>query len=116
MRKIGINLDAYPNIPDEEYIARIAELGFETGVIPYKNEVADGADEVAFSCYVNEETRKKARYNGGGSPSPYWLRSPNTGDQTGFKVMLSNNSTTQYPAATGHSFSFGFCLRQNGGA
>lgn len=94
----------------------LAELGFETGAIPYKNEVADGADEVAFSCYVNAETRKKARYNGGGSPSPYWLRSPNTGDQTGFKVMLSNNSTTQYPAATGHSFSFGFCLRQNGGA
>ena len=30
MRKIGINLDAYPNIPDEEYVARIAELGFET--------------------------------------------------------------------------------------
>lgn len=92
-----------------------AELGINTAA-PYNREVAEGADEVTFSCYVNHNSRVKKTFNGEGTASMYWARSPQASDPGTFlgvnALGAGYGNRADY---AGMYISFGFCLRQNGG-
>ena len=90
-----------------------AELGFDTGTVPYKNEVAAGADEVTFRCYTDNTSRIKKTYNGSGSAGHYWLRSPMSSSSTSFCIVFNYGDTSNNAANTNNGVAFGFCLRSN---
>lgn len=93
-----------------------AELGINTNV-PYSREVDEGADEVTFSCYVTDNDRKKHTFNGEGTESMYWSRSPQATDSGVFLAINAYGDGYGNRADyTLMHISFGFCLRQNGGA
>ena len=102
-----VSLDTYLTLESQ------AELGFNTDAVPYCDEVAEGADEVTFSCYTDAASRIKKTYNGTGTAGFYWLRSPLSSSTTyfcGVSGIGHAHSTTATPA---HGVAFGFCLRSN---
>jgi len=90
-----------------------AELGFNAGDVPYKNEVAEGADEVTFSCYTDNASRIKKTYNGTGAAGNYWLRSPVSSSATNFCYVYNTGGAGNYYATHSYGVAFGFCLRSN---
>ena len=90
-----------------------AEVGFNVDAVPYVNEIADGADEVTLACYTDNASRIKKSYNGTGSASYYWLRSPlSSSTSTWCSVHISGHALSSY-ASTSNGVAFGFCLRSN---
>ena len=59
---------------DHLRIPSICEVGAELTAVPYKNEVSTEAEEVTFSCYTDNNSRKKCIYNGTGSAWEYLIR------------------------------------------
>ena len=105
-----VTVDAYLTIESQ------AELGQNATEVPYRDEIAAGADEVTFGCYTGLASRIKRAYNGNGEASNYWLRSPYHADGKMFCcVEKDGNMKMTYPATT-VGVSWGFCLRANGGA
>ena len=90
-----------------------AEVGFDTSAVPYCNEVAEGADEVTFSCYTDNSSRIKKTYNGTGSAGNYRLRSPLSSSTTHFCTVTSNGTASSDNATGATGVAFGFCLRSN---
>lgn len=91
----------------------VAELGHYAEAVPYCDEIAQGADEVTFSCYTNGSSRNKKHYNGTGTePAYYWTRSPYASNTSGIYNIINSNgnaSTGNPPSRDG--ISFGFCLK-----
>ena len=91
-------------------------MGFSASDVPYKNEVAEGADEVTFSCYTDNASRIKKTYNGTGTAGEYWLRSPLSSSTapfcfvsvTGAAGHNYGNATNSNGVAFGFSPTFGF--------
>lgn len=105
-----VTVDAYLTIESR------AELGQNATDVPYRDEIAAGADEVTFGCYTGLASRIKRAYNGNGEASSYWLRSPYHSDGKMFcYVEKDGNMKMSYPV-TPVGVSWGFCLRENGGA
>ena len=93
-----------------------AELGVYADAVPYKNEVAAGADEVTFSCYTNNNSRIKKYYNGEGSAANYWLRSPAPSSSGVFDSVVNTGSVwSSNGAVNAYGVAFGFCLRADRG-
>lgn len=87
------------------------EIGFGAAAVPYVNEVAEGADEVTFACYVNGASRIRKTYNGAGTAGHWWTRSPNSGNATAYVASNVNGNWAAYSASYATGVSFGFCLR-----
>ena len=90
-----------------------AEMGFNAGAVPYKNEVAAGAEEVTFACYTDNASRIKKTYNGAGSAGSYWLRSPLASSTTSFCGVHYSGGAPSSHATLANGVAFGFCLRSN---
>lgn len=102
-----VSVDTYLTLESQ------AEVGFNTGDVPYKNEVAEGADEVTFSCYTDNASRTKKTYNGDGAAGVYWLRSPEPSSTTHFCGVSNGGTASSNVATTARGVAFGFCLRSN---
>ena len=86
MRKIGINMHAYPGCSHEEYVKKIAELGFEgtfTGVYPTAEEQAEVANILAAHSVAYETIHAPF-----GHINDIWL------DKDEGEVMLGELKTT----------------------
>ena len=90
-----------------------AEVGFNAGDVPYKNEVAEGADEVTFSCYTDNNSRIKKKTNGTGAAGGWWLRSPLSSSSTTFCVVDTLGTANSNAASYSYGVAFGFCIRSN---
>lgn len=73
--------------------------------------MAEGADEVTFSCYTDNTSRIKKTYNGTGSAGTYWLRSPLPSSTVYFCGVTNYGNTVGTGATGANSVAFGFCLR-----
>jgi hypothetical protein len=102
-----VSMDTYLTLESQ------AELGFDTGAVPYKNEVPAGADEVTFSCYTDSNSRIKKTYNGTGAAGYYWLRSPLSSSSTNFCNVGNHGNAHGNTATSSFGVAFGFCLRSN---
>ena len=100
-----VSLDTYLTLESQ------AEMGFDKTAVPYCNEVAEGADEVTFSCYTDNSSRIKKTYNGTGSAGYYWLRSPLSSSTTSFCGVSSGGAAYSNLATVALGVAFGFCLR-----
>ena len=102
-----VSLDTYLTLESQ------AEMGFDKTAVPYCNEVAEGADEVTFSCYTDNTSRIKKTYNGTGSAGTYWLRSPLSSSTTNFCCVTNYGVAHSNSATAAYGVAFGFCLRSN---
>jgi len=102
-----VSLDTYLTLESQ------AEMGFDKTAVPYCNEVAEGADEVTFSCYTDNNSRTKKTYNGTGSAGYYWLRSPLSSSTADFCHVRGNGAAYSNLATAAVGVAFGFCLRSN---
>ena len=102
-----VSMDTYLTLESQ------AEMGFNASDVPYKNEVAEGADEVTFSCYTDNASRIKKTYNGTGSAGHYWLRSPLSSSTTHFCFVYNGGIAFSIDATNSYGVAFGFCLRSN---
>lgn len=82
------------------YIPSYAELGCETTAVPYKNEVATGANEIQFSKYTGNTQRIKKTYNGEGSAQSYWTRSAYAGSSASFCTIYLTGNGNSYNASS----------------
>ncbi|MBR4193741.1 MAG: hypothetical protein IKQ54_05375 [Oscillospiraceae bacterium] len=87
-----------------------AEVGFETGAVPYKNEVAAGAERLNFSPYNSNNNRIKKTYNGTGSAVYWWLRSPSAANSTNFCNVATSGAANSNSASYSFGFAWGFCI------
>lgn len=90
---------------DYLYLMSQAEVGFNTGTTPYKEEIDPQAENRTFALYTNDPSRIKKTYNGSGSASTWWLRSPLTGSSTYFCGVYANG--TSFSSYIGASHSYG---------
>ena len=95
---------------DHLRIPSICEVGAELTAVPYKNEVSTEAEEVTFSCYTDNNSRKKCIYNGTGSAWEYWLRSADAGGAVSFRYVYSYGTITSYDATGGYGVCVGFSV------
>ena len=90
-----------------------AELGWNVDAVPYKNEVAAGADEVTFGCYTDNNSRIKKYYNGTGAADYYWTRSPDATSSTIWRVAYNSGGANSNNASHSYGVPLGFCLKSN---
>ncbi len=97
---------------DKLFLFSNAELGFSATAAPYSQEVEEGAETVTFSCFTTSTSRIRKSYNGTGTASHWFLRSPIPSDSQSYNCV---SSTGALVAATNgaerpHGVSFGFCI------
>ena len=95
---------------DKLFLRSHAEVGLDTGAVPYVNEIAAGADEVQLSMYNSNNARIKKRYNGTGAAANWWLRSPDSASSTAFRDVYSGGGAISNIAGGAYGVSFGFCI------
>ena len=96
---------------DRLFLFSQAEVGFNKTEVPYKNEVDAGAEQVSFALFTDNNSRIKKTYNGEGSASTWWLRSPLASSSSNFcYVNGTGGSNGDYAAATSIGVAFGFCI------
>ena len=83
-------------LESEDYlrIPSQAEVGFNTGSIPYSDEIDSRAAQKAFSVYTSNNSRIKKDYYGTGTAQAWWLRSPASDSSSPFRDV--NNGGTAY--------------------
>ena len=82
------------------YLPSHAEIGFDTGAVPYKNEVDPEAAEIAFTKYTSNNARIKKDFNGEGTAHDYWTRSPHAGSASQFRYCSYSGYANSYNAST----------------
>ncbi|MCD7805451.1 MAG: DUF6273 domain-containing protein [Oscillospiraceae bacterium] len=92
---------------DYLHLLSTSEVGFDTGSVPYCNEVWDGANEIAFSKYTSNSARIKYTYNGTGTATTYWTRSAESSGSVSFRNVNTGGGSNSYYAA---SNSYGVCV------
>lgn len=95
---------------DYLYLMSHAEVGFDTSAIPYVNEVDADADNVAFACYTDNNSRIKKYYNGTGSAFTWWLRSPWSSSSSAFAVVGGNGNSYYVNASNSYGVAPGFSI------
>lgn len=91
---------------DYLYPPAIAELGYEVDTVPYKDEVAPGADEVQFDIYTSATQRIKRLFNGTGTNVGYWTRSADVTSDMNFHWITSGG----YRSALGPAYTYNICF------
>lgn len=95
---------------DKLFLFSQAEVGFNTDAVPYCNEVDADAEEITFSIFTDNNSRIKKTYNGAGSATHWWLRSPLASSSTGFCIVLSTGGSGHTDAYNSFGVAFGFCI------
>ena len=96
---------------DKLFLFSQAEVGFQTTEVPYSNEVDAGADNKTFTLFTSNNSRIKKTYNGTGTASSWWLRSPLSSNTAYFMgVGSSGGSHNDYSATYSFGVCFGFCI------
>jgi hypothetical protein len=85
-------------------IPSYAEVGFETGNVPYKNEISENASEKTFSQYTDNTSRIKKTFNGEGTAQNWWTRSPWSAYAATFAYIGSNGGNYGSYGATSANF------------
>ena len=95
---------------DKLFLFSQAEVGFNTTIVPYKNEIAEGAEKVTFELFTDNNSRIKKYYNGEGAAYTWWLRSPLSSSSTYFCLVSSGGNSSSYNANSSYGVAFGFCI------
>ncbi len=105
--------DTSPDIltsEDKLFLFCRAEVGFDTTVVPYSQEVDPDAENVTFSLFTDNASRIKKYYNGTGSAQYWWLRSPHSSHSTNFCNVASSGGSSNSNAVYSYGVAFGFCI------
>ena len=106
---------ASPNIvisEDTLFLPSVAEVGYLATDEPFVSEVDASAENRTFSVFTDSASRIRKYYNGAGSATMWWLRSPDMGN-TFYRVVETGSvsSTSSYSTANSwHGVSFGFSI------
>ena len=92
------------------YLRSMAEVGFRTADNPYMYEVDSEAEDLKCSLFTDNNSRIKKYYNGTGSASDWWLRSPWSSNTTAFAIVNNNGIGNYNNADYSNGVSFGFSL------
>lgn len=95
---------------DQLFLLSYAEVGFGVNEVPYKNEIDADAERKTFSIFTDNNSRIKKTYNGEGSASHWWLRSPYASSSSTFCFVITNGGANNNNANTSYGVAFGFCL------
>ena len=95
---------------DKLFLLSRAEVGFNTDAVPYKNEVDPDAENVTFALFTDNNSRIKKTYNGEGSASWWWLRSPEASSSSAFAIVHGTGYSSYYNASYSNGVAFGFCI------
>ena len=95
---------------DKLFLLSRAEVGFNTDAVPYKNEVDPDAENVTFALFTDNNSRIKKTYNGEGSASNWWLRSPEASSSSAFASVNNSGNSSTSNASTTYGVAFGFCI------
>ena len=95
---------------DKLFLFSQAEVGFNKTEVPYRNEVDADAEQVTFALFTDAASRIKKTYNGEGSATTWWLRSPLASSGTYFCYVNSNGISYNYDAGYAYGVAFGFCI------
>ncbi len=110
MSSIGGTSATISTSDDNLFLFSQAEVGFNAGDVPYKNEVAEGAENVTFTLFTDNASRIKKGYNGEGTAAAWWLRSPYSSSSSYFcSVNYYGYSYGNY-ANYSYGVAFGFCI------
>ena len=94
---------------DYLFLMSQAEVGFNVDAAPYCDEVDPEAENLTFALYTDNNSRIKKSYNGTGSASYWWLRSPAAASSLNFNGVnnggnsFSNHATNTNGVAPGFS-------------
>ena len=90
---------------DRLSIRSLAEVGAETTVSPYAQEVDPEAENLTLPVYTDDASRIKGFFNGTGSPCPWFLRSPyNTASNNYCRSITAAGKATMASASEGVSW------------
>ena len=95
---------------DRLFLLSRAEVGFNVNDVPYKDEVDPDAENVIFALFTDNNSRIKKTYNGTGSASHWWLRSPEASSSSSFAGVYANGYNHYYGASAIYGVAFGFCI------
>ena len=95
---------------DRLFLLSRAEVGFNVNDVPYKDEVDPNAENVTFALFTDNNSRIKKTYNGTGSASNWWLRSPEASSSSSFAFVLYNGGSYINYASNSYGVAFGFCI------
>ena len=95
---------------DKLFLFSRAEVGADASVIPYVNEVAEGAETVRLPIFTDNASRIKVHYNGTGSAGYWWLRSPYATNTTDFSFVNYLGAVGSISATSTNGVAFGFCI------
>ena len=95
---------------DRLFLFSQAEVGFNKTEVPYKNEVDAGAEQVSFALFTDNNSRIKKTYNGEGSASSWWLRSPLASSSSYFCFVGNTGNSYGNHAGSSIGVAFGFCI------
>ena len=95
---------------DKLFLFSQAEVGFDTGSVPYKNEVVADAESLTLPIFTDNASRIKKTFNGEGSTVYWWLRSPAASSASAFCSVSSNGYSGSGGATSSSSVAFGFCI------
>lgn len=80
IRPVQVRCTVGQDLPDIEicqdhlFLLSRAELGWNTGETPYKDEIDPEAESVTFPVFTDTASRIRRKYNGEGEACTYWLR------------------------------------------
>ena len=95
---------------DRLFLLSRAEVGFNVSDVPYKDEVDPDAENVTFALFTDNNSRIKKTYNGTGSASNWWLRSPEASGSSSFANVNNNGNSNNNNASNSYGVAFGFCI------
>ena len=110
MSSIGQTKADISTSEDKIFLLSQAEVGFNTSEVPYKNEVDADAENRTFALFTSNNSRIKKTYNGEGTATLWWLRSPLSSSSSNFCNVIINGYSNPNHASTSYGVAFGFCI------
>ena len=95
---------------DYLFLMSQAEVGFNVADAPYCNEVDPNAENVTFALYTDNNSRIKKSYNGTGSASYWWLRSPAAASSSTFNYVINGGGSISSNAPSTNGVGPGFSI------
>ena len=110
LSSIGGTSDTISTSEDKIFLLSQAEVGFDTSAVPYKNEVDAGAERKTFALFTSNNSRIKKTYNGEGTATYWWLRSPVASSSSNFCIVYYDGYSNYNSASLSFGVAFGFCI------
>lgn len=95
---------------DKLFLFSYGEVGVNVSDRPFVEEIEEGADSIAFSCFTDRASRIRRTFNGTGEAGGWYLRSPTTSNNEGFKVILTSGDHGDRMTNNAEGICFGFCI------